>query len=104
MRLLLIEDSQRLRSALENGLRKSGYAVDTARDGSDGLWMALENEYDVIVLDLMLPGIDGLSVLRQIRERGRMTHVLILSAKDMIEDRVQGLRLGADDYLVKPFA
>lgn len=104
MRLLLIEDSQRLRSALENGLRKAGYAVDAARDGSDGLWMALENEYDVIVLDLMLPGMDGLTVLRQLRERGKATHVLILSAKDMIEDRVQGLRLGADDYLVKPFS
>jgi DNA-binding response OmpR family regulator len=104
MRLLLIEDSQRLRSALENGLRKAGYAVDTAPDGRDGLWMALENEYDVIVLDLMLPGVDGLSVLRQLRERGKATHVLILSAKDMIQDRVQGLRLGADDYLVKPFS
>src|SRR5262245_45832933 len=104
MRLLLIEDSQRLRSALENGLRKAGYAVDAADDGRDGLWMALENEYDVIVLDLMLPGVDGLSVLRQLRERGKSTHVLILSAKDLIGDRVQGLRLGADDYLVKPFS
>ncbi|MFL6235320.1 MAG: response regulator transcription factor [Thermoanaerobaculia bacterium] len=104
MRLLLIEDSQRLRSALETGLRKAGYAVDTATDGRDGLWMALENEYDVIVLDLMLPGLDGLTVLRQLRERGKATHVLILSAKDLIEDRVQGLRLGADDYLVKPFS
>ena len=104
MRLLLIEDSQRLRTALENGLRKAGYAVDTAKDGRNGLWMALENEYDVIVLDLMLPGIDGLSVLRQLREQGRTTHVLILSAKDLVEDRVQGLRLGADDYLVKPFS
>ncbi len=104
MRLLLIEDSQRLRSALETGLRKAGYAVDTAGDGRDGLWMALENEYDVIVLDLMLPEMDGLSVLRQLRERGRPTHVLILSAKDLIQDRVQGLRLGADDYVVKPFS
>jgi DNA-binding response OmpR family regulator len=104
MRLLLIEDSQRLRSALETGLRKAGYAVDAATDGRDGLWMALENEYDVIVLDLMLPGIDGLAVLRQLREQGKATHVLILSAKDLIEDRVQGLRLGADDYLVKPFS
>ncbi len=100
----MIEDSQRLRSALENGLRKAGYAVDTARDGRDGLWLALENDYDVIVLDLMLPVLDGLSVLRQLREKGKATHVLILSAKDLIEDRVQGLRLGADDYLVKPFS
>ncbi len=104
MRLLLIEDSQRLRSALENGLRKAGYAVDTAKDGREGFWLAMENEYDVIVLDLMLPGMDGLSVLRQLREQGKSTHVLILSAKDLIEDRVQGLRLGADDYLVKPFS
>ena len=104
MRLLLIEDSQRLRSALEKGLRKAGYAVDAAKDGCDGLWMALENEYDVIVLDVMLPGINGLAVLRQLRERGKTTHVLILSARDLVEDRVQGLRLGADDYLVKPFA
>ncbi len=104
MKLLLIEDSTRLRSALENGLRKAGYAVDTAKDGRDGLWMALEVEYDVIVLDLMLPGVDGLSALRQLRERGRNTHILILSAKDTVEDRVQGLRCGADDYLVKPFA
>ena len=104
MRLLLIEDSPRLRSALETGLRKAGYAVDTAKDGREGFGMAMENEYDVIVLDLMLPGMDGLNVLRQIRERGKTTHVLILSAKDLIEDRVQGLRLGADDYLVKPFS
>jgi two-component system copper resistance phosphate regulon response regulator CusR len=104
MRLLLIEDSQRLRTALESGLRKAGYAVDAAKDGVDGLWMALENDYDVIVLDLMLPGLDGLSLLRQLRERGKETHVLILSAKDLVEDRVQGLRLGADDYLVKPFS
>jgi DNA-binding response OmpR family regulator len=104
VRLLLIEDSPRLRSALETGLRKAGYAVDTAKDGREGFGMAMENEYDVIVLDLMLPGMDGLNVLRQIRERGKTTHVLILSAKDLIEDRVQGLRLGADDYLVKPFS
>jgi two-component system copper resistance phosphate regulon response regulator CusR len=104
MRLLLIEDSQRLRAALENGLRRAGYAVDAAKEGRDGLWMALENEYDVIVLDVMLPGIDGLTVLRQLREQGKSTHVLILSAKDMVEDRVQGLRMGADDYLVKPFS
>lgn len=104
MRLLLIEDSQRLRSALENGLRKAGYAVDIAKDGREGFWLAMESEYDVIVLDLMLPGMDGVSVLRQLREQGRTTHILILSARDTIEDRVQGLRLGADDYLVKPFS
>src|SRR5262245_59546384 len=78
MRLLLIEDSARLRATLEHGLRKAGYAVDAAKDGRDGLWLATENEYDVIVLDLMLPEIDGLTVLRALREKGRTTHVLIL--------------------------
>jgi DNA-binding response OmpR family regulator len=104
MRLLLIEDSARLRAVLERGLRKAGYAVDAAQDGREGLWLATENEYDVIVLDLMLPEIDGLTVLRTLRENGKTSHVLVLSAKDMVEDRVQGLRLGADDYMVKPFA
>jgi DNA-binding response OmpR family regulator len=104
MRLLLIEDSARLRSTLERGLRKAGYAVDSARDGREGLWLATENEYDVLVLDLMLPEVDGLTVLRTLREQGKATHVLILSAKDMVEDRIQGLRMGADDYLVKPFS
>jgi DNA-binding response OmpR family regulator len=104
MRLLLIEDSARLRSTLNAGLRKAGYAVDTAGDGREGLWLATENDYDVIVLDLMLPQVDGLTVLRTLRERGKSTHVLILSARDLVEDRIQGLRLGADDYLVKPFS
>jgi len=104
MRLLLIEDSSRLRATLERGLRKTGYAVDAAKDGREGLWLATENAYDVIILDLMLPEIDGLTVLRRLRDAGKATHVLILSAKDMVEDRVQGLRLGADDYLVKPFS
>lgn len=104
MRLLLIEDSDRLRGTLERGLRKAGYAVDSARDGRDGLWLATENEYDVVILDLMLPEVDGLTVLRTLRENGRTTHVLILSARDMVEDRVQGLRMGADDYLIKPFS
>ena len=104
MRLLLIEDSDRLRATLERGLSRAGYAVDAAPDGRQGLWLATENEYDVIVLDLMLPEIDGLTVLRTLREKGKPTHVLILSARDLVEDRVQGLRLGADDYLVKPFS
>ncbi|HYU33024.1 MAG TPA: response regulator transcription factor [Thermoanaerobaculia bacterium] len=104
MRLLLVEDSERLRRSLARGLRREGYAVDLAADGREGLWHASENAYDVIVLDLMLPAIDGLTVLRTLRERGISTYVLILSAKDMVEDRVQGLSLGADDYLVKPFS
>jgi DNA-binding response OmpR family regulator len=104
MRLLLIEDSERLRRSLARGLRKESYAVDVAADGREGLWYASENVYDVIILDLMLPGMDGLTLLRTLRERGNETYVLILSARDMVEDRVQGLSLGADDYLVKPFA
>jgi two-component system OmpR family response regulator len=104
MRLLLVEDSDRLRRWLSRGLRREGYAVDVAADGNEGLWSASENAYDVIILDLMLPGIDGLTILRTLRERGNTTYILILSAKDMVEDRVQGLSLGADDYLVKPFS
>ncbi len=104
MKLLLIEDSEKLQRSLQRGLRKSGFVVDAAHSGEEGLWLATENAYDVVLLDLMLPGIDGYSVLRQLRERGRQMHVLVLSARDLVEDRVRGLDLGADDYLVKPFA
>jgi DNA-binding response OmpR family regulator len=104
MRLLLIEDSERLQRSLSTGLRKSGYAVDIAGTGPDGLWHAESHDYDVIVLDIMLPGLDGLSVLKRLRERGKDTHVLLLTAKDTVADRVTGLRAGADDYLVKPFS
>ena len=104
MRILLVEDSSRLREAVAKALRESGYAVDATGDGSDGLWMARENSYDVVLLDIMLPGVDGLSILDKIREDGKETPVLFLTAKDTISDRVKGLRRGADDYLVKPFA
>ncbi len=104
MRILLVEDSKRLRRGLGTGLRKMGYAVDVTGDGEEGLWMAESNEYDAIVLDLMLPGMDGLTILQKLREGGKNTHVLILTAKDTLEDRVRGLQLGADDYLTKPFA
>ena len=104
MRVLLIEDSIRLRESLGRGLRKTGYAVDLAGDGTTGLWSAESNVYDVIILDLMLPGLDGLSLLQQLRANGKTTHVLILTAKDTVEDRVHGLKTGADDYLIKPFA
>jgi two-component system copper resistance phosphate regulon response regulator CusR len=86
------------------GLREAGFAVDTTRDGKEGLWYATSNEYDVIILDLMLPGMDGLEILRKMRNRGKKSHVLILTAKDTVQDRVTGLDLGADDYMVKPFA
>jgi DNA-binding response OmpR family regulator len=104
MRILLVEDSERLQLALSTGLRKEGQGVDVAGDGEEALRYARNNHYDVIVLDLMLPRLDGLSVLRKLRESGSETHVLILTAKDTVEERVEGLRAGADDYLVKPFA
>jgi DNA-binding response OmpR family regulator len=102
--ILVIEDSKSLRESLQDGLVKLGYAVDAVGDGKDGYDYARLKKYDVIVLDLMLPGMDGLSILQKLREAGNTTHVLILSAKDQVEDRVRGLRLGADDYMIKPFS
>jgi len=104
MRLLVIEDYPPLQQSLTKGLREAGFAVDTTRDGAEGLWYATGAEYDVIILDLMLPNMPGLEILKKIRSRGNKAHVLILTAKDTVEDRVEGLDLGADDYLVKPFA
>src|SRR5437870_4390034 len=104
MRVLVVEDSERLRRSLAIGLRKSGYAVDLAVDGAQGLWSAQSNSYDVIVLDLMLPEVDGLTVLQTLRRKEIGSGVIILTARDSVEDRVRGLKLGADDYLVKPFA
>ena len=104
MRVLIVEDSVRLQRTLSTALRKSGYAVDVAGDGEEGLWLASSNDYDAVVLDIMLPKRDGLSVLSALRARGRAVHVLLLTARDTVPDRVKGLRSGADDYLVKPFA
>src|SRR5690606_12485286 len=104
MKVLLVEDSRRLRTYVKAGLEQVGWAVDVAPDGEEGLWMAKSNDYDVLVLDLMLPKIDGLTVLKELRACDIETHVLLLTAKDAIEDRVRGLEEGADDYLVKPFA
>lgn len=104
MRILLAEDSERLQRSIGEGLRRAGYAVDVSPSGTDALWRASGCDYDVIVLDIMLPGIDGLEVLRQLRGRDINSHVLLLTARDTIADRVAGLRTGADDYLVKPFA
>jgi DNA-binding response OmpR family regulator len=104
MKLLIIEDSKRLLRSLSVGLKKYGYSVDAAEDGRDGLDFALFNDYDVILLDLMLPGIDGLTILRKLRAAGKQTHILILSARDQVDDRIRGLKLGADDYMVKPFS
>ncbi len=104
MRILMVEDSERLAQSVRAGLRKLGHAVDLAFDGAAGLSYACANPYDAIVLDLMLPKRDGLSMLRDLRARGRDVYVLILTARDGVDDRVRGLREGADDYLVKPFA
>ena len=104
MHLLLIEDYRPLRQSLTKGLHEAGFAVDATGDGKEGLWYATGNEYDVIILDLMLPGMDGLEILKRVRDQGRKASVLILTAKDTVQDRVTGLDLGADDYLVKPFA
>ena len=104
MRLLLVEDYPPLQKSLTKGLREAGFAVDVTGDGEEGLWYALSNTYDAIILDLMLPGMDGLTVLKRLRAKGRKTHVLILTARADVPERVEGLDLGADDYLTKPFA
>jgi DNA-binding response OmpR family regulator len=104
MRVLVVEDYPPLRTSVARGLREAGHAVDVAADGTEGLALATASDYDVIVLDLMLPGTDGLTVLRKLRERKAEARVLILTARDGLKDRVRGLDLGADDYLVKPFA
>jgi DNA-binding response OmpR family regulator len=104
MRLLIIEDDLKLATLLARGLREEGFAVDLANDGVDGAHRAIEQDYDAVVLDVMLPGLDGFGVLDRLRDRGRRTPVLMLSARGTVTDRVQGLNRGADDYLRKPFA
>jgi two-component system OmpR family response regulator len=104
MRVLVVEDEPRMATLLERGLRDEGYAVDVATNGTDGLWLGTENEYDAIVLDVMLPEIDGFTVCRRLRASERWAPVLMLTARTAVEDRVGGLDVGADDYLVKPFS
>ena len=104
MKILIVEDDRRSRDALAKGLRESGYDVSTAEDGTEGLSAAMENGHDLIVLDIMLPGLDGWQVLEKVRAKGMNVPVLFLTARDSVPDRVRGLELGADDYLVKPFA
>jgi DNA-binding response OmpR family regulator len=104
MRVLLIEDYEPLRRSLQQGLREAGYAVDATGSGEEGLGLALANPYDALVLDLMVPEVDGLTILRRLRAAGSRAGVLIVTARDQVPDRVGGLDLGADDYLVKPFA
>jgi two-component system, OmpR family, response regulator len=104
MRLLVVEDESRLALLLKRGLEEQGCVVDVTGDGAEGLWLATEAEYDTIVLDVMLPSLDGLEVTRRLRAAGRWAPVLLLTARDGIDDRVAGLDAGADDYLVKPFS
>ena len=104
MKILIVEDEQKTGDYLKQGLSEAGFIADLARDGVDGLHLALTGDYDLVVLDVMLPKLDGWEVLRQIRHHGRHLPVLFLTARDQVEDRVKGLELGADDYLVKPFA
>lgn len=104
MRILIVEDELKMASLLRRGLHEEGHAADLARTGDDALWMAGAAEYDAVVLDLMLPGIDGFEVCRRLREGGVWAPVLMLTARDAVEDRVAGLDAGADDYLPKPFS
>ncbi|MHA3771816.1 response regulator transcription factor [Verrucomicrobiota bacterium sgz303538] len=104
MRVLFVEDSESLRRSVRRALRYAGFAVDVAADGEEGLAATELNIYDAIILDIMLPKLDGLTLLRRLRAGGIKTHVLLLTARDTVADRVEGLRQGADDYLVKPFA
>ena len=103
MRILIVEDEAKIAAYVRKGLMEQGYAVDVASDGHDGLHLATTTNYDLILLDVMLPGLDGWAVLQGVRQH-HPTPVLFLSALDQVEDRVKGLKLGADDYLVKPFA
>lgn len=104
MRILLVEDERRLSNVVKKGLVEDGFAVDQAFDGEEGLYLAESEAYDLIILDLMLPKIDGLKVCRQLRRKKIKTPILILTAKTRVEDKVEGLEVGADDYLTKPFA
>jgi heavy metal response regulator len=104
MRILIVEDEAGVAGFVEQGLTEAGYAVDVARDGSEGLEYALAFEYDVMVLDIMLPKMNGLDLLHEIRDKRVKVPVLLLTARDGVDDRVKGLDVGADDYLIKPFA
>ena len=104
MKILVVEDEAKTGAYLKQGLSEAGFVTDLARDGLDGLHLALSGEYDLLLLDVMLPGADGWQILQAVRRAGKEVPVLFLTARDQVEDRVKGLELGADDYLVKPFA
>lgn len=104
MKVLVVEDNEPLRKAIVQRLREANFAVDETGDGPEGLWLATENKYTVAILDLMLPGLDGIDLLRKLRKSNEDTSVLIITARDQVGDRVSGLDAGADDYMVKPFS
>ncbi|MGH2739055.1 MAG: response regulator transcription factor [Actinomycetota bacterium] len=104
MRVLVVEDEVKMAGLLKRGLEEEGYAVDVAQDGSEAVWLGTENPYDAILLDVMLPDLDGFEVCRRLRTAGRWAPVLMLTARDAVADRVAGLDSGADDYLAKPFS
>ena len=104
MRILVVEDDKKVAGYIKKGLEEETYAVDVAYDGEDGLHFGSEGQYDLIILDIMLPKIDGLEILSQLRDQGKDTPILLLTAKDAVDDKVTGLNKGADDYLTKPFA
>ncbi|HEY7166563.1 MAG TPA: response regulator transcription factor [Candidatus Binatia bacterium] len=104
MRILIVEDDKKISSFLAKGLREANFAVDEASDGETGLKLAAAESYDAAVIDVMLPKLDGLSIIEQLRQRGNRTPVIVLSAKRSVEDRVRGLQSGGDDYLTKPFS
>lgn len=104
MKILVVEDEHKMGDYLNQGLTEAGYVVQLARDGIDGLHLSISEEYDLAILDIMLPGLDGLQILHSIRKVGKDMPVLFLTARDQVDDRVKGLEAGADDYLVKPFA
>ena len=103
MRILLAEDDRHLRESIARGLREASYAIDDAEDGARAIYLAAVNEYDAIILDIVLPVKDGLDVCREIRRRGMHTPIIMLTARDTVDDRITGLDAGADDYLTKPF-
>jgi heavy metal response regulator len=104
MRILIIEDEGKIAAFLKRGLKEEGYAVDVAADGEQGYFLASTQDCDLIILDLMLPGLDGLDLCRKLRAEGNEARILVLTARDKVRDKVQGLNAGADDYLTKPFA
>ena len=104
MKILVIEDDEKIAAYLAKGLREAGYVVDVAHDGHDGADLAIQGEYAAAVVDIMLPGVDGLTIIGNMRQQGVATPVLILSARHTVDDRVHGLKTGGDDYMVKPFS